>query len=197
VLNAAPADALSLAKQSLQYLSALPAQPLMTRTPMTRTPANGTAITSSLSPDQRAAASEMPPVGCESMHPAGRGRPRFRALISSLATSLVIEPEAETHAAIIPFVYTTAIQSSADLVASLTGISRLARELGFQSHPETCYAPDGSSASWHADHGDLSLSLSVDCNPRRGTVSIAVSGLDGELTHRWFRQLEASLFGTC
>lgn len=150
------------------------------RTPMTRTPVEGIAISGPLS-----------------KHPAGRSRPRFRALISSLATSLTIDPEPETQAAVIPFAYTTAIQTSADLVTSLTGISRLARELGFQSHPETCYAPDGSSASWHVDHADLSLSLSVDCNPRRGTVSIAVSGLDGELTHRWFRRLEASLFGPC
>jgi hypothetical protein len=124
-------------------------------------------------------------------------RQRFRHLMRSLASSLALEPEPEAIPVAVPFVYTTAIQSTADVVTSLTGIARLARELGFQSHPETCYAPDGASASWHADHADLALSLSVDCNPRRGTVSMAVTGLDGELTHRWFQRVEACLFGSC
>ena len=133
--------------------------------------------------------------------PAGPGRRRFRRLMRSLANSLTFGQEfgqeVDCDPVGTPFVYTTAIQSSADLVTSLSGIARLARELGFQSHPETCYAPDGTSASWHADHGDLALALSVDCNPGRGTVSIAVSGLDSELTHYWFQRVEACLFGAC
>ena len=108
---------------------------------------------------------------------------------------LMLEPSPVPDAA--PCVYTTAIHTKADLIASLTGITRLARELGFQRDPETHYAGDGRSASYHVDHLRLPVALSIDCNPARQTVAIAVSGCDGELTYRCFRQVEASLFGGC
>lgn len=96
-----------------------------------------------------------------------------------------------------PCVYTAAIHTDADLVASLTGITQLARDLGFQRDPETYYAHDCRSASYHVDHLRLPVALSIDCNPVRQTVAIAVSGGDAQLTYRCFRQVEASLFGSC
>ena len=63
-------------------------------------------------------------------------RQRFRHLMRNLASSLALEPEPEAIPVAVPFVYTTAIQSSADLVTSLTGIARLARELG---QPAPCH----------------------------------------------------------
>ena len=112
-----------------------------------------------------------------------------------LADSLVLDPVAEPEVG--PYVYTAAIHTKADLVSSLAGIACLARELGFLLHPETCYADDGLSASWHAGHDQWPLSLSVDCNVRRQTVAIALSGFDHDLTFSWFQRVEASLFGPC
>ncbi len=124
-----------------------------------------------------------------------RSSQRLGKLVRVLADSLVLDPVAEPEAG--PFVYTAAIHTKADLVSSLAGIACLARELGFQRHPETCYAEDGLSASWHAGHDQWPLSLSVDCNPRRQTVAIALSGHDHDLTFAWFHKVEASLFGSC
>lgn len=130
-------------------------------------------------------------------HPGGgrRSSQRLGQLVRELADSLVLDPVAEPEGA--PFVYTAAIHTQADLVSSLAGIACLARELGFQLHPETCYADDGLSASWHAGHDQWPLSLSVDCSVRRQTVAIAVSGHDHDLTFAWFHKVESSLFGSC
>jgi len=130
-------------------------------------------------------------------HPGGgrRSSQRLGQLVRELADSLVLDPVTEPEGA--PFVYTAAIHTQADLVSSLAGIACLARELGFQLHPETCYADDGLSASWHAGHDQWPLSLSVDCSVRRQTVAIAVSGHDHDLTFAWFHKVESSLFGSC
>jgi hypothetical protein len=128
--------------------------------------------------------------------PAADQRPhRFGSLVRALADSLVLETVAEPDPG--PFVYTAAIHTTADLVSSLAGITCLARELGFTRHPQTCYAEAGHCASWHAQHVEWPLSLTVDCHPLRQTVAIAVSGLDAELTYNGFVQVEASLFGAC
>lgn len=87
----------------------------------------------------------------------------------------MLEPVAEPEPG--PFVYTAAIHTTADLVSSLAGITCLARELGFTRHPQTCYAETGHCASWHVQHVEWPLSLTVDCHPLRQTVAIAVSGL--------------------
>ena len=118
----------------------------------------------------------------------------MRTLVKSLASSLILEDEAQLQA---PSVYTTAICSDGDLVASLTGIAQLTRELGFTLHPETLYASDGCSATHHADHAAVPVGLAVDCNPRRGTVSLAVTGMDADETLECFNALERALFGDC
>ncbi len=123
------------------------------------------------------------------------GTRRLRSLVRTLADTLVLEPADQSDP--VPCVYTTALVAEADLATSLAGIASLCRELGFQRDSETCYAQDGRSASWHADHAEWPLSLCVDCNPARRTVSIAVAGLDGDLTYEWFLRVEAGLFGTC
>ena len=120
----------------------------------------------------------------------------MRTLVKSLASSLILEPEAEPQEPA-PTVYTTAIRSEADLVASLTGIARLTRELGFTLHAETLYAPNGLSATYHADHVEVAVGLAVDCNLRRGTVSLAVTGMDADDTLERFHALERALFGDC
>jgi hypothetical protein len=140
-----------------------------------------------LAPRHRSLA-EQPPA-------APRGPQRLGRLVRGLADSLVLDPVAEPEVG--PYVYTAAIHTKADLVSSLVGIACLARELGFQLHPETCYADDGLSASWHAGHDEWPLSLSVDCHARRQTVAIALSGFDHDLTFTWFQRVEASLFGPC
>jgi hypothetical protein len=129
--------------------------------------------------------------------PAGGGESRsgFATLVRALASSLVLDPVCEPDPA--PVVYTAAIHTSADLVSSLIGITELSRELGFNRHPETNYGDGGRNATYHADHSTLPVSLSVNCNPLRQTVAIAVSGLDSEETHRCFQDLEFALFGSC
>lgn len=119
----------------------------------------------------------------------------MRALVRSLADSLIFDSQAEPQPA--PYVYTSAIRSSADLVASLSGIACLARELGFSRDPETLYADDGSSASYHVDHAQLAISLAVTCDPPRQTVALALSGLSRDDTYACFQQVEATLFGAC
>ena len=120
----------------------------------------------------------------------------MRTLVKSLASSLILEDEAQPQDPA-PAVYTTAICSDGDLVASLTGIAQLTRELGFTLHPETLYASDGCSATYHADHAQVPVGLAVDCNPRRGTVSLAVTGMDADETLECFHALERALFGEC
>jgi len=122
-------------------------------------------------------------------------RSGFATLVRALANSLVLEPVSEPEPA--PFVYTAAIHTTADLVSSLIGITELSRQQGFSRDPETNYGDDGRQATYHVDHRDLSVSLSVNCNPLRQTVAIAVSGLDGEDTYRCFQGLELALFGSC
>ena len=73
----------------------------------------------------------------------------------------------------------------------------LPNQLGFTHAPETLYAVDGQSASFHADHGARALSLAVECNPRQQTVSLAVSGLDHQDTFETFHQVASTLFGDC
>jgi hypothetical protein len=121
----------------------------------------------------------------------------MRTLVKSLASSLMLDDEASAPQEPAPAVYTTAICSDGDLVTSLTGIAQLTRNLGFTLHPETLYASDGASATYHADHADVPVGLAVDCNPRRGTVALAVSGMDAEETLDRFHALERALFGDC
>ncbi|MCP9927080.1 hypothetical protein [Cyanobium sp. CH-040] len=112
-----------------------------------------------------------------------------------LADLLVLEPVAAPEPG--PFVHTAAVHTTADLAASLAGITELSREQGFSRDPETHYGDGGCSASYHVDHRDLPVSLSVNCNPLRQTVAIAVSGLDCDDAYRCFRALERALFGAC
>jgi hypothetical protein len=116
-------------------------------------------------------------------------------LVRAFASSLVLEPVSDPEPA--PVVYTAAIHTSADLVSSLIGITELSRDQGFIRHPETTYGDGGRNATYHVDHSSLPISLSVNCNPLRQTVAIAVSGLDSEETLRCFQALELALFGSC
>jgi len=114
-------------------------------------------------------------------------------LMKSLAQTLVLPGDDTAPAA--PVVYTTAIRSDGSLAESLAGISVLASRLGFTEATETLYAADGQSAAFHADHGDRAVSLAVECNPRQQTVSLAVSGLDGQDTFETFHLVSSTLFG--
>ena len=117
----------------------------------------------------------------------------MRTLVKTLAQALLLEvqgPEAPT-----PFVYTGAIRCSADLASSLPGIIQLTRGVGFTLHPETLYTDDKNSATYHVDHQDHPVSLAVHCHPGRGTVSVAVSGLNTEEARDLFDAVERSLFG--
>ena len=120
----------------------------------------------------------------------------MRTLVKSLAGSLIFDEESARQE-LAPTVYTTAIRSDGDLVASLTGIAQLTRDLGFTLHPETLYGSGGCSATYHADHAERAVALAVDCNPSRGTVSLAVTGMDAEETLECFHALELALFGDC
>ena len=120
----------------------------------------------------------------------------MRTLVRTLASTLVLEDPAERPEPA-PAVYTTAICSGADLPTALSGIALLRRNLGYTLHPETLYAADGCSASYHADHAEVPVGLVVDCNPRRGTVALAVSGMDPAETLECFTALERTLFGDC
>ena len=130
---------------------------------------------------------------------ASGGQPETRgglaSLVRALASSLVLEPVSEPEPP--PVVYTAAIHTTADLVSSLIGINELSREQGFNRHPETSYGDGGRQATYQVEHCSLSVALSVNCNPLRQTVAIAVSGLDSEDTFRCFQALELALFGSC
>ena len=119
----------------------------------------------------------------------------MRSLVKTLATSLILDPQVESEAP--PWVYTAAIHSSADLVSSMAGIACLTRELGFNRNSEAIYAKDCRSASYHADHERLAMTLTVECNPVRETVALAISGVRCEETYSWFQRVETALFGSC
>jgi hypothetical protein len=146
------------------------------------------------------ASSSAPPVGPAQVGPDAPSKGRnarvgFSSLVRAFASSLVLDPVSEPEPA--PFVYTAAIHTTADLVSSLVGITELSREQGFSRDPETNYGNGGRNAVYHADHRELPVSLSVNCNPLRQTVAIAVSGPHGEETYRCFQELEQALFGSC
>jgi hypothetical protein len=117
----------------------------------------------------------------------------MKPLIETLTRTLL--PELEQTAAAAPFVYTGAILSSADLASALPGIIRLTQALGFTLHPETLYGEADDSASYHVDHSEQAVALTVHCHPRRQTVAIAVSGLDSEQTLQLYDVVEHNLFG--
>ncbi|MEB3306966.1 MAG: hypothetical protein VKK98_02320 [Cyanobacteriota bacterium] len=120
----------------------------------------------------------------------------MRTLVRNLASTLALEPPpARPEPA--PAVYTTAIRSQADLPTALSGIVLLSWQLGYTLHQETLYADDGHSARYHADHAEVAVGLAVDCNGRRGTVALAVSGMDPAETLECFDALERALFGDC
>lgn len=116
----------------------------------------------------------------------------MRKLLQTLNTSLGDEPGGAA-----PFVYVTAIHSSAGLTRSLAGITLISREMGFERDAETLYSADACSATFHALHRDSGVSLAVEVCPPRQTVSIAVAGSENDLTYRLFLEADARLFGNC
>ncbi|MFO8237651.1 MAG: hypothetical protein R6U00_05225 [Prochlorococcaceae cyanobacterium] len=132
-----------------------------------------------------------PPSTAAAVSPARGLLSRLRRL----ADLLMFEPVAAVDPG--PYVHTAAIHTSADLTASLNGITQLSREQGFSRDPDTHYGDGGRSATYHVDHRDLPVSLTVNCHPLRQTVAIAVSGLDCDDTYRCFSELETALFGNC
>jgi hypothetical protein len=96
-----------------------------------------------------------------------------------------------------PFTYVTAINSDAGLTRSLAGITLISREIGFDKDAETTYAPDGKSATFHAQHREACVGLAVDVCPPRQTVSLAISGTDNDITYRLFLEADQRLFGPC
>jgi hypothetical protein len=164
------------------------------------TASSDSAASPNSSPSPNRASSSVSPEALVQVHPeapvrGGDYRVGLSSLVRALASSLVLEPVGEPELA--PFVYTAAIHTTADLVSSLVGITELSREKGFSRDPETNYCNGGRNATYHVDHRELPVSLIVNCNPLRQTVAIAVSGLDGEETHRCFQELELALFGGC
>ena len=138
---------------------------------------------------------QLAPPGPPTTEASARSRRGLLNGLSRLADLLVFEPVAAAEPG--PFVHTAAIHTSADLVASLDGITQLSRQQGFSRDPETHYGDGGRTAVYHVDHCELAVSLTVNCHPLRQTVAIAVSGLDCDDTYRCFRELEAALFGNC
>lgn len=134
-------------------------------------------------------------VGPKASSKRGNARVGFGSLVRAFASSLVLDPVSEPEPA--PAVFTAAIHTTADLVSSLVGITELSRQQGFSRDPETNYGNGGRNAVYHADHRELPVSLSVNCNPLRQTVAIAVSGPHGEEAYRCFQELERALFGSC
>jgi hypothetical protein len=96
-----------------------------------------------------------------------------------------------------PFVYVTAIHSDAGLTRSLAGITLISREMGFERDAETLYSGDAQSATYHALHRDNAVSLAVEVCPPRQSVSIAVAGIDDDITYQLFLEADARLFGRC
>ncbi len=117
----------------------------------------------------------------------------MKALIRTLTQTLL--PDLADTEPPAPFVYTGAILSSADLASALPGIIRLTQGLGFTLHPQTLYGDADNGASYHVDHSEQAVALTVHCHPGRQTVSIAVSGLDSEETLELYDVVEHTLFG--
>lgn len=122
----------------------------------------------------------------------------MKTLVDSLTSSLLLgleDPASDPLGPAAPHVYVRAIASDGDLIASLTGVAELSRGMGFTLAPETLYAQDGRSATYHADHCEVAVSIAVECNPITRTVALAVSGLDGDDTYHHFLQASQALFG--
>jgi hypothetical protein len=124
----------------------------------------------------------------------------MKTLVKSLKSTLMLGLEDRDPGAFrppAPHVYVKAIACEADLITSLSGVAEITRALGFTEAPETLYGDGGHSATYHVDHGDVSVSIAVECNPQTKTVALAVSGLDVDATYDQFNATVQALFGDC
>ena len=124
----------------------------------------------------------------------------MKTLVKSLKSTLMLgleDRDLEAFRLPVPHVYVKAIACEADLITSLSGVAELTRTLGFTEAPETLYGNGGRSATYHVDHGQVSVSIAVECNPMAKTVALAVSGLDADTTYEQFNATVQALFGDC
>lgn len=124
----------------------------------------------------------------------------MKTLVKSLKSTLMLgldDRDLEDFKLPAPHVYVKAIACEADLITSLSGVAELTRTLGFTEAPETLYGDGGRSATYHVDHGEVSVSIVVECNPMAKTVALAVSGLDADTTYDQFNATVQALFGDC
>jgi len=124
----------------------------------------------------------------------------MKTLVKSLKSTLMLgleDRDLEAFRLPVPHVYVKAIACEADLITSLSGVAELTRTLGFTEAPETLYGDGGRSATYHVDHGQVSVSIAVECNPMAKTVALAVSGLDADTTYDQFNATVQALFGDC
>ena len=124
----------------------------------------------------------------------------MKTLVKSLKSTLMLgleDRDLEAFRLPVPHVYVKAIACEADLITSLSGVAELTRTLGFTEAPETLYGDGGRSATYHVDHGQVSVSIAVECNPMAKTVALAVSGLDADTTYEQFNATVQAPFGDC
>jgi hypothetical protein len=119
----------------------------------------------------------------------------MKNLVKTLSQSLMLSNV--DSRAFVPYVYTTAIGYQGSLFEAISGITTLTRELGFTMDVETNYSDDGSSAMHHADHIDQTVSLAIECNALRQTVSLAVSGANSDDAFNLFEGVDKAIFGCC
>lgn len=87
-----------------------------------------------------------------------------------------------------PYVYTTGSLLSGDLKSCLKQAKSAADKSGYTKNQEEILDDDGKDGVFYALNPDMPLSLAVRCAPTVGVVSLAVSGINNDLTFDRFKK---------
>jgi hypothetical protein len=87
-----------------------------------------------------------------------------------------------------PFVYTTGGLLSGDLKSCLKQAKGAADKSGFTQDQEDVLDEDGKDGVFFASKPDMPMSLAVRCFPTAGVVSLALSGINNDLSFEQFKK---------
>ncbi len=106
------------------------------------------------------------------------------ALVASIAGSVLVVPDVWAS----PFVYTTGGLLSSDLKTCMAQAKSSASKSGFTQDQEEVLDEDKKDATFYASKPDSPLSLAVRCFPSAGVFSIAISGINNDMSFEQFKR---------
>lgn len=93
-----------------------------------------------------------------------------------------------------PFVYTTGGLLNTDLSTCLSDAEKAAKETGFTQDQEKALDEDKKDGTFFASKPDAPVSLVVRCAPTYGVVTIAVSGINNDVTFEEYGRFNKVFF---